>query len=81
MLIKEFLKMTYFNNDSDLLFGAFMGEIRCNGVNSKFIYYILDSIIFKEHLNRNLNTSTILLYIVYKLIYHPYQSNTTSSQS
>ncbi|WP_237418687.1 restriction endonuclease subunit S [Helicobacter pylori] len=52
-------KVTFINTDFDYVFGGFMGVIRIREVNSRFVYYIFTSNIFKQYLEKSLNTTTI----------------------
>ncbi|GAA9629601.1 restriction endonuclease subunit S [Helicobacter pylori] len=52
-------KVAFINMDFDYVFGGFMGVIRIRGVNSRFVYHIFTSNIFKEYLEKSLNTTTI----------------------
>ncbi len=52
-------KVAFINTDFDYVFGGFMGVIRIREVNSRFVYYIFTSNIFKQYLEKSLNTTTI----------------------
>ncbi|GAA9918721.1 restriction endonuclease subunit S [Helicobacter pylori] len=52
-------KVTFINTDLDYVFGGFMGVIRIREVNSRFVYHIFTSNIFKQYLEKSLNTTTI----------------------
>ncbi|WQT68963.1 restriction endonuclease subunit S [Helicobacter pylori] len=52
-------KVAFINTDFDYVFGGFMGVIRIREVNSRFVYHILTSNIFKQYLEKSLNTTTI----------------------
>ncbi|WQZ43741.1 restriction endonuclease subunit S [Helicobacter pylori] len=52
-------KVAFINMDFDYVFGGFMGVIRIRGVNSRFVYHIFTSNIFKQYLEKSLNTTTI----------------------
>ncbi len=52
-------KVAFINTDFDYVFGGFMGVIRIREVNSRFVYHIFTSNIFKQYLERSLNTTTI----------------------
>ncbi|UOR94111.1 restriction endonuclease subunit S [Helicobacter pylori] len=52
-------KVAFINTDFDYVFGGFMGVIRIREVNSRFVYHIFTSNIFKQYLEKSLNTTTI----------------------
>ena len=54
-------KLAYINENMNYIFGGFMGVIRSssNIINSKYLFYILSSNIFKDYLNKSINNSTI----------------------
>ncbi len=52
-------KVAFINMDFDYVFGGFMGVIRIREVNSRFVYHIFTSNIFKQYLEKSLNTTTI----------------------
>ncbi len=52
-------KVAFINTDFDYVFGGFMGVIRIREVNSRFMYHIFTSNIFKQYLEKSLNTTTI----------------------
>ncbi|EMH36941.1 type I restriction modification DNA specificity domain protein [Helicobacter pylori GAM83Bi] len=52
-------KVAFIDTDFDYVFGGFMGVIRIREVNSRFVYYIFTSNIFKQYLEKSLNTTTI----------------------
>ncbi len=52
-------KVAFINTDFDYVFGGFMGVIRIRKINSRFVYHIFTSNIFKQYLEKSLNTTTI----------------------
>ncbi|RKV25925.1 restriction endonuclease subunit S [Helicobacter pylori] len=52
-------KVAFINTDFDYVFGGFMGVIRVREINSRFVYHIFTSNIFKQYLEKSLNTTTI----------------------
>ncbi|WP_154482217.1 restriction endonuclease subunit S [Helicobacter pylori] len=52
-------KVAFINTDFDYVFGGFMGVIRIREINSRFVYHIFTSNIFKQYLEKSLNTTTI----------------------
>ncbi|GAA9262640.1 restriction endonuclease subunit S [Helicobacter pylori] len=52
-------KVAFIDMDFDYVFGGFMGVIRIREVNSRFVYHIFTSNIFKQYLEKSLNTTTI----------------------
>ncbi|UOR45735.1 restriction endonuclease subunit S [Helicobacter pylori] len=52
-------KVAFVNTDFDYVFGGFMGVIRIREINSRFVYHIFTSNIFKQYLEKSLNTTTI----------------------
>ncbi|MGL2805348.1 restriction endonuclease subunit S, partial [Helicobacter pylori] len=52
-------KVAFINTDFDYAFGGFMGVIRVREINSRFVYHIFTSNIFKQYLEKSLNTTTI----------------------
>ncbi len=52
-------KVAFIDTDFDYVFGGFMGVIRIREVNSRFVYHIFTSNIFKQYLEKSLNTTTI----------------------
>lgn len=53
-------KVAFVHEDLNYYFGGFMGVVRCNeNINSRYIFYILTSDLFKNYLDEVLNTSTI----------------------
>ncbi|GAA8016428.1 hypothetical protein HpCS39_09650 [Helicobacter pylori] len=52
-------KVAFIDTDFDYAFGGFMGVIRIREVNSRFVYHIFTSNIFKQYLEKSLNTTTI----------------------
>ncbi len=52
-------KVAFINTDFDYVFGGFMGVIRIREVSSCFVYHIFTSNIFKQYLEKSLNTTTI----------------------
>ncbi len=52
-------KVAFINTDLNYVFGGFMGVIRIREVNSRFVYHIFTSNIFKQYLEKSLNTTTI----------------------
>ncbi|GAA6998994.1 hypothetical protein ID0109_16250 [Helicobacter pylori] len=52
-------KVAFINTNFDYVFGGFMGVIRIREVNSRFVYHIFTSNIFKQYLEKSLNTTTI----------------------
>ncbi|GAA9429169.1 restriction endonuclease subunit S [Helicobacter pylori] len=52
-------KVAFINTDFDYVFGGFMGVIRIHEINSRFVYHIFTSNIFKKYLEKSLNTTTI----------------------
>ena len=53
-------KVAYIAEDIDYTFGGFMGVIRCNkSINSSFMFHILTSNIFREHIGITINSTTI----------------------
>ncbi|GAA7713393.1 hypothetical protein JP0159_07760 [Helicobacter pylori] len=52
-------KVAFINTDFDYVFGGFMGVVRIREVNSCFVYHIFTSNIFKQYLEKSLNTTTI----------------------
>ncbi|GAA8877755.1 restriction endonuclease subunit S [Helicobacter pylori] len=52
-------KVAFIDTDFDYVFGGFMGVIRIREINSRFVYHIFTSNIFKQYLEKSLNTTTI----------------------
>ena len=53
-------KVAYINTDLDYYFGGFMGVVRSSStVNSRYLFHILTSGIFKKYVDDALNTATI----------------------
>ncbi len=52
-------KVAFIDTDFDYVFGGFMGVIRIRELNSRFVYHIFTSNIFKQYLEKSLNTTTI----------------------
>ena len=54
-------KVAFIDNDIDYTFGGFMGVIRTNNIiiNPRYMFHIMTSPIFKEHLYKVSNSSTI----------------------
>ena len=53
-------KVAYITENMDYTFGGFMGVIRCNNtLNSRYLFHILRSSYFIQHLDKELNSSTI----------------------
>ncbi|GAA9322266.1 hypothetical protein BTM398_07530 [Helicobacter pylori] len=52
-------KVAFIDTDLDYVFGGFMGVIRIREINSRFVYHIFTSNIFKQYLEKSLNTTTI----------------------
>ncbi|WP_033788980.1 restriction endonuclease subunit S [Helicobacter pylori] len=52
-------KVAFINTDLNYVFGGFMGVIRVCEINSRFVYHIFTSNIFKQYLEKSLNTTTI----------------------
>ncbi|WP_154404041.1 restriction endonuclease subunit S [Helicobacter pylori] len=52
-------KVAFINTDFDYVFGGFMGVIRIREINSRFVYHIFTSNIFKQYLEKSLNITTI----------------------
>ncbi|CBG40073.1 restriction endonuclease subunit S [Helicobacter mustelae] len=52
-------KVAFIDANSDYVFGGFMGVIRIRELNSRFVYHVFTSNIFKQYLEKSLNTTTI----------------------
>lgn len=53
-------KVAYIESDMDYTFGGFMGVVRCNKlIHSKYLFHMLTGCLFKQHLEKTLNSSTI----------------------
>ncbi|QIW62249.1 restriction endonuclease subunit S [Mycoplasmopsis gallinacea] len=54
-------KIAYVNEDLNIPFGGFIAAIRTKSklLNNKYLYYVLNSNIFKDHLSFSLNSTTI----------------------
>ncbi len=52
-------KVAFIDTDFDYVFGGFMGVVRIREINSRFVYHIFTSNIFKQYLEKSLNTTTI----------------------
>lgn len=53
-------KVAYIEHDMDYTFGGFMAVIRTNeNVNNRYMFHVLTSHYFKEHLSAELNSTTI----------------------